>query len=301
MKHLTLIALFFLTLFTACGQVEENEIEAILFDCLIESYNQQGVDLQLELDSLESYLIENESLTSSSGQSYSDFYQQIVELDDIPATLDYDKFENIYAINPSQYYSTDCLEKLNTIDSTELANSKHIRMHLAIEKASVNGVSPSAIASAITGVLGPTDFDHPYYRATALLTIAHTCTGTDNLKQLEQPIPGKDASTAVKMTVFVTENTLLVVGTDTVDKEKLHKVLYEFIEVNTHHTIQLEAESGTHYDFYVEVQDLLARVYMALRNDLAMASYDKSFSELPTERQEEIRAFYPTSIVEVVR
>lgn len=93
----------------SCGQTKGTEIESILLDCLVKSYNEQEVNINQELDKLETYLIESKSLKSSKGQSYFDFYKETINLNDIPTTLDFDKFENIYKLTPNAFYSVDCL------------------------------------------------------------------------------------------------------------------------------------------------------------------------------------------------
>ena len=84
------------------------------------------------------------------------------------------RFDNIYKLTPSQFYSTNCLEEIKRIDSTAISNSKYTQITVAIQKAVEEDVSPSNIAKAITNVLNPSDFDIPYYRAIALISIAYT-------------------------------------------------------------------------------------------------------------------------------
>lgn len=182
MKYLITTTILILTLIS-CHQTKESELNSILLDCIIQSYQEKDIDIISELDELEDYLIESKYLKTSSGQSYYDFFQKIIQINEIPATLDIDRFENIYKLTPDKFYNADCLEKLKSIDSTVIVKSKYHQMKLSMQKASSKGINPSNMARAITEVLTPADFEHPYFRATALLSIAYTSDIGNGLKK----------------------------------------------------------------------------------------------------------------------
>ncbi|NJL14445.1 MAG: hypothetical protein HC913_16510 [Microscillaceae bacterium] len=255
MRHIIPIALIFLS-FSSFGQAKNNEIESILLDYLTKSYGEQEVDIFKEFDLLEKYLIESKSLKSSSGQSYFDFFQEIAKLNDIPATLDYDRFDNIYKLTPNRFYSVDCFEELKKLDSSTIANSKYKQMGVAIQKAAEDEVSPSNIAKAITSVLGPSDFDKPYYRAIALLTIAYTASPDIGLEGQLLPTQNEDLSSYEVMTVSTTDKNQIILNGKTITQEKLKKKLLEFVQTNkSNHQIQFQADRETSYDFYLRIKE----------------------------------------------
>lgn len=298
MRHIIPIALLFLS-FSSCGQTKNNEIESILLDCLTKSYGEQQVNINKELDLLEKYLIESKSLKSSSGQSYFDFYQEIVRLNDIPATLDYDRFDNIYKLTPTQFYSADCLEELKRLDSTAIANSKYHQMTVAIQQAADDEVSPSNIAKAITSVLTPSDFEKPYYRAVALLTIAYTANTEIGLERQLITVDNEDFSSYEVMTITTTDKNQIILNGKTITQEELEKKLVEFIQTNkSNHQIQFHADKGTSYDFYLRVQETIKTVYNDLRVKLAKEKFNKSYNELNEDEQKEIREIYPFRLKE---
>jgi len=298
MKHILQIVFVFLS-FSFCGQTKNYEIESILLDCLIKSYGEQQVDINKELDELEKYLIESKSLKSSSGQSYFDFYQEILKLNDIPTTLDYDRFENIYKLTPSKFYKVDCLEKLRSIDSAIIANSKYNQMTVAIQKAADDEISPSNIARAITSVLSPSDFDKPYYRAVALLTIAYTASPVIGRERQRMTADNEDFSSYKVMSVSTTDKNKIVLNGYFVNKEELKSTLSGFIKSNkSNHLIKFQADKGTSYDFYLKVQEAINSVYNDLRDELAKEKFNKPYKELTENELKEIREIYPSRIKE---
>ena len=297
MKHFFLIATLLLLL-TSCGQPSNSEIEPILLKCLIQSYQNKQIDINSELDKLEDYLIENGSLKSSSGQSYYDFYNQIVELDDIPVTLDYDKFENIYKLTPSEFYQVDCLEQLKGIDTTAFKKTKYYQMTVAIQKATVNGATPSKIASAIISVLNLSDFEEAYYRDIALLTIAYTSNADTGIRR-QLAHETKHYGESEDMTIAVTDKNQIILNGNNVSPEELKRNLSDFINSNkANHQILLHFDNGTAYDFYVAVQGDIKSVYTDLRNDLANEKFNKPYKNLTENEQKEIKEIYPSRIKE---
>ncbi|KAB1065939.1 ExbD/TolR family protein [Salibacter halophilus] len=298
MRQIALILTLILS-FISCGQTKDTEIESILLDCLVKSYKEQQVNINQELDELEKYLIGSKSLKSSAGQSYYDFYQEIAELNDIPATLDYDRFENIYKLTPNEFYSANCLEQLKRLDSTTIANSKYSQMTLAIQNAAQNEVSPSSIAKAITSVLTPSDFDKQYFRAVALLTIAYTANSDVGLQRQLKPNDNEDNATYESILVTLTEENQITLNENEISQEELKTTLTEFIKANgANHVINFRADKGTSYDFYLKIQDQIGSVYNELRNELAITMYNQIFKELTDDQQNEIKRTYPTRIKE---
>lgn len=298
MKQLILLGILFLC-FSSCGQTKEAELEEILLDCLKQSYGEQQVNISEELDKLETYLIKSKSLKSSSGQSYFDFYEQIVQINDIPATLDNNRFQNIFKLTPNQFYSADCHEELKKLDSTTIANSKYTQMTVAIQKAAQDEVSPSNIAKAITSVLSPSNFDNPYYRAIALLTIAYTAnTDTGFKRQLAQN-ENEDDNAYEIMKVTTTDKNQITLNGKEVSQEELKSALSDFIKTNnSNHLVKFQADKGTSYDFYLKVQDSIKSVYIDLRDELANEKFSKSYNELNENEKKEIREIYPNRIRE---
>ena len=298
MKKIALILTLFLSL-SSFGQTNETEIESILLDCLIRCYKEQQVNINHELDDLEKYLINSKSLKSSSGQSYFDFYNEIVNLNEIPVTLDYNRFENIYKLTPNEFYSVDCLEQLKQLDSTTIANSKYSQMTMAIQNTSQGEISPSSIVKVITSVLSPFDFDKPYYRAVALLTIAYTSYPDIGLERKLNHNDRKDHTAFESVKVFMTDKDQILLNGKEVSQEDLKATLTKFIKTHkSNHLIRIQADSGASYDFYSRVQDQITLVYTELKNELAMEKHNQTFKDLTDDQQKEIERIYPTRIKE---
>ena len=288
-------------IFYSCGQ-HTNQVETILLDCLMESYQSEGVDIKKQLDEFESYLIENGSLASSSGQAYFDFYNKIVELNDLPAITNSEQFEELYKLHPDQYYSLNCLTRITELDSNEIKASKFNDLTLAMQNLKTRtNISPSIVAKEITSVLGPSDFDNPYYRSIALLTIANTGNvGTGILTKLpHSKNQEENLEEYASLTILLTASDEIFIGQTIVSQKELHSQLKNFILNNeSKHLIHFTTEKGTSYDFYIKIQDFTKEIYSKVREMKSKALYGKSFDTLSDDEKKGIKKIYPFNLKE---
>jgi biopolymer transport protein ExbD len=62
--------------------------------------------------------------------------------------------------------------------------------------------------------------------------------------------------------------------------------------------ISLQNDRGTQYQTYLSVQNELQRAYTELRESLAQRTFNKSYAELDSERQDLVKEVYPQKISE---
>lgn len=80
-------------------------------------------------------------------------------------------------------------------------------------------------------------------------------------------------------------------------------VVVELPEIGTIATtpkavISLQNDRGTQYQTYLSVQNELQRAYTELRESLAQRTFNKSYAELDSERQDLVKQVYPQKISE---
>ena len=292
--------LIFLLAFDSFGQENESKIENILMNCLINSYQAKGVDIEDELTKLEKYLVENGNLKSTSGQAFYDFYKNVVSENDITATLDYDKFAAIYKLDPNDYYSNDCLQELVQVDSSEIVNSKYYQLNLEMQKVALNGnISPSIVSDAIISVLSPSDFEKPYYRATALLSIAYTSNLADGQPKINENQENIDYSNFSAISIKASDKNEIIVDGKIFNENNFEKELAAFIRKNqSNHLIEFSSDKETSYSFYIKVQNAIFEIYSLLRDEKAKEIFNNSYSNLTVDEQKKINEIYPTRIKE---
>ena len=289
-----LTILLAIQVFSSCGQNAER-VETILFNCLTESYKSEGVDLENQLNMFELYLIKNGSLESTSGQAYFDFYNKIVEVNDIPVITDFNKFQGLYKLRPDQYYSPECLTRLSLIDSNEIKASKYYDLTLAMQNLKSNtNISPSIVAKEIISVLDASDFDKSYYRSIALLTIANTANIELGLTTKLPPIEKQEGNYEdfANITVAISASEEICADKTVIEKEELKSQLRNFILKNeSEHVIYFQTDRGTSYDFYLRTQDLIKEIYNELREMKSQEQYGKSFDSLSDIEKKEIKKY----------
>ncbi|MAQ70116.1 MAG: biopolymer transporter ExbD [Flavobacteriales bacterium] len=108
--------------------------------------------------------------------------------------------------------------------------------------------------------------------------------------------------------VYVNKTDKLLVEDEEMDIEDLRNGAKEFL--NNHGKnpalsdspdkaiISLVNSRGTSYEMYIAVQNELTAAYNELRDDEAIRKYSLNYTELPKDKQKEIRKMYPMKISE---
>ena len=108
--------------------------------------------------------------------------------------------------------------------------------------------------------------------------------------------------------VYVYKKDKLLVEDEEMDIEKLRNGAKEFLNNNGKNPklsdspekaiISLVNSRGTSYEMYIAVQNELTAAYNELRDDAAITKYNLNYTELPKDKQKEIRKMYPMKISE---
>ena len=300
MKHLLTLAIIAGTLPTCFGQQpNNNKVEAHLFQCLNNSYQKNQVDIVQTLDSFEKYLVRKGILHSTSGKAYHNFYKKIAKAGEIQASIDQEKFESIFKVEPHEFYSKQCLERLKKFDSSAMTNSRYFLLTRKI--ANAKKLTPAIIAEAITAALEPSDFEMPYYRTLALLSTAFISNPENGISV---KIPNAKTSNNFgknKFKFLLTDENKIEMNDTLVSKDVLKKRLRNFIKSHkAEHVVILSAQGGTAYQFYRNVHDLILQVYNDIRHKKAMTMFNKPYEELTERKKEEIKEVYPVKIKEEI-
>lgn len=265
------------------------------------SFEKIDINLSEELDRLEKYLINKGALDSNSGQSYYAFYEQVVKINNIPSKIEINKFKNLTKLTPNEYYENICLLNLAIVYGNQIENSKYYKLNTKIQEitSSNQEVLPSSIASVIVSILTPSDFDKPYYRAIALLTIVNTSDIETEFEREIEPKHQVDYSTVPTVSVFLNSNNKIIYNKKNISENEFKTKLYKFIKQNkNNHLIRFSAEKNTAYDFYLKVHHDISETYTKIRNEKSKEQYGKLFSALAQSAKEKIIETYPKNIEE---
>ncbi len=195
----TLILIFILT---SCNG-QDYKVEKQLFECLVTSAKAVGIDLKKELTDFENNLIVNKVLKDKSGESYYQIYKQIEKEGDINFSFNYSLLDTIMLHSDTiglHEIQTDCSEYFSKIlNSKDYKNSKLYSLNLAMDAIKETGdINVTTIASTITDVLSPKDFEQDYYKMTVMLTLIATQDVTSGLTRRLPPLPENEVKPFAK-------------------------------------------------------------------------------------------------------
>jgi len=256
--------------------------------------------LNSELKKLETHLVGNGSLKSTSGGSYYEVYEKIVELNRVPVYIDQVEFETLYSVNQGDYFSPACLTKGDRIDSLSLVSSKYYRLSMAMDElGSEVNLSPSLVAEKIISILDSTDFNNEFYKSLALLSLAYTSNTGRGIVKVFPRKKEPEYEDFVSFQLLVTSADKIIVNEKEIDEKHLRQMLIAFIaEHNARHTIKFNNEPGTSYSSYVQIQELIISVYSELREKEAQSRFGQAYEGLAEGDKDYIRKLYPHRVDE---
>lgn len=328
MRQIQILLLLIIFLNSCSGQ--DYFIETMHFDCLVKTSEELGVDLKQELSDFEEHLIKNGVLSNNSGESYYQIYETIAKTGDINFKFQYSLLDSIkthvdnFELND---INTDCVELSEKLQKSEkFKNSKLTQLQMAMDSIqAIKDISVSVLASVILRILSPEDFEHDYYRMSALLLLA-TSQDEDSgiIKQLTPISKDNQTETIDKRNLLVvyisTDNDSVMLNeriiwiddlSDIVKKYILNdskdSIMPELIPININLigecyqsklSISISNEKETSYNTYVQVQDQLIDAYNNARDEKAFEYFNLEFDKLSSEQKNAIKKLIPMRISE---
>lgn len=170
MKKFKMMNLIFACILIISCTVSDNSIsvEDKLYQCILNEYSDKGVDIEPMIDSLEVYCISQGVLKDHSGKAKFDYYRLIAEGNEIPSMWRNELTDSIGKMQLSIANVEACLYDKSGLDSLTIETSKYYKLRSELEK--IKEVNVQNVAKVYINTLAPSDFDHPYFRATMLIT-----------------------------------------------------------------------------------------------------------------------------------
>jgi hypothetical protein len=292
--------LLFITLLVfqpVLSQESNQEAEEFLYNCLEESFEKEGVDLNSELDRLEKFLIQNGDLLEASGDSYFGYFLEIQLKKDVLLAVppSAKEFSGLLKLDPGSYYSSDCLEQLRKMKSQSLQGSSYFLMSKALAALNPETITPEEVSKAISGVLDIEDFETPFYRALTLLTMLNLSSAAPLVSE-----SGPEFNTAdyFVIPIFISGKDELFLSKRQVTVEDFRLELAKLIEQYPDYYMILEFDRKSSFNFYTSIRKEIADTLGLLAEDASRTLFDKEYSALDEAEKLQIDTRYSFRIKE---
>ncbi|MGM9712871.1 MAG: ExbD/TolR family protein [Prevotella sp.] len=118
-------------------------------------------------------------------------------------------------------------------------------------------------------------------------------------RETTREIPPKDVDRDNVITVSISCDNKLSVGSEPVSPEELESEMARFIkDKGRQHIIEIMASTRADYNTYFHLQNAIVETYRRVRDDAARSLYHMPFDRCSPQRQQEIRDRYPQRISE---
>jgi len=299
MKLFLFIPVILLLGFTSCKS-NTYEVEDALYQCMVDKFAEKNVDLEVELKKFETHLLEEGFLANESGEAYSLLYSKMTGFPPVQITIDYDRFNSLYVVEPYELISENCME---SIDSSVIKKSKVFQLEQELIKYSMNQKTTKfkSVFEVYESVIGVEEYKHPYYKSKVLLTTLYLA----NIEAgLPKTIPvdfksnnSDDCNNCEKITLKLDSNGVLSHENKLINVIKVKPILREFILLNApNYSIDLQIDKETLMRDAFEIIKLTKELISDLENEKALDIYNKPFIELDDFEKEEVKNTYPYTI-----
>ncbi|XWN37233.1 MAG: biopolymer transporter ExbD [Balneola sp.] len=281
-------------------------IEEKLYECLDHYYEKKGIDIDSELNDLESYLIQTEQIEGVSGKSYYNFYSKIVSNKGISTNINREKFKTLIDNHNFNYTNTDnCRSSISQFHVEQIAKSKFFVLQQKlnnIRNRSNLKLTPATVSSAIVEVLSPSDFETPFYRASALLTVLFISDLTIKIEvnsaDPDQNKHGEDYTSYETFEIILKDDHNIYIGDKIIDLKDLPKTLEPFIRENLpEQNIVIEISQNASYRVFTNLLDTVSSVYRIIRNDESLGKFQTKFDELSSSQRDSVEILIPKNII----
>lgn len=299
---------FILLLLSYTITVSAQTVEEVLYVCLIDFFDEKGIDIDSELADFSNYLVENGQLENANGQGLYSFYEEIVRTKDISISIDTEQFLHLMDPSVFQYSRTPyCQQKLKNVGPSSLASSKVFDLNYELQEMYATtdiSLHPGTIAEIILKVFEPSDLELNIYRANTLLIIFTTSNpdlitlpSSENLssEQKESEVLEIDVPTFL---ISIKEGENFFVNGEVMSISEMENLLKQFLSSNPkEHLVKMDSSGDTAYRLYIEVLDGVMAVYKNIRDQKSEELFGKVFDELSDTEREKIVELVPKRMI----
>lgn len=285
-----------LSLLVSCQNRSKNTIEDKLMKCVENEFSRENINIRTKLDSLETFLIEQNVLKDTTGQSYFAFFSELEMLGDHPYRLHKDTISKYYDKTElkllKRCFISSCMGLLRKNKEKDLLSSKIFKLDSASQ--TYNG----RLASLNQEFIQPKDFNHPFYKTYALFIIISGILPTRARIMPIIPTKKEEPYSGFKeLKITLNDKGEIFWGRERIRLFQLNNKLKGFFEFNLNtHYLHIFSSKGSCSNLYNLVLNKAIAIHNQKVNDKAIQLFGQNLYHLSKANQEKVRKRYPIRI-----
>lgn len=165
------VLLLLLCMMICTTNAQQQSVEQIGLECIVASYQKKEINIKAILKELEDYLIQVGSLKDRSGKSYIAFHEKALEVDSIPTRIPENLVLTISRVSYGFHMDNECRKHIRSASNFEQSTFKKL-IDLSKEPLPPHNITKAYGIERELSVMQPKDFENPFYKAMALISIA---------------------------------------------------------------------------------------------------------------------------------
>lgn len=308
---------------------QDFHLENRVFDCLIGTLDDMGVDFKKGLSELEDQCIKNGILADKSGESYYLSFSNLNRMEEYNFRLQSSVFDSLKSANIKidDERFVKCKELCKTFqNSSSYKYSKIFLLNTMVDSLKKSGnFDLEDISSSTLKILEPDDFENEFYKMTTLFILT-AAVNSNKESEIKLPPWSED-----KLPLNIESRNLLIVhvsennDTCTLNGRKIYidslvTIIIKYIKSDPNDiampelkpviidligecyqsqlVISLSNERSTRYDTYIKAFELLKTAYSKARDEKSIDYFGLKFDKLSQQQQDAISLLIPMCLIE---
>lgn len=293
-RFFLIISLQFL-IFQIYGQKADNQFDISVYGCMVDTFAVHKIDLNMEMQKIETLLIKEKIFESSSSSPCYTFFEKFAESGEMPNRIEAPEFEAVYNVSKNSNLFIQCFEKVRKSEIQSTKKSKHILFREKVDKLQKKkNIYINDLAKIIISVYKPSDFINPVYKNPFLISIllmVYKDVNYDPFKIPENTYLLKDSTS---VTIRINNKNEIFYNNNLIDTANLYRQLKTYISVKkSANFVYFKVDRNTSYAVLFEVQNVIFNVYKELLNIESKNRFGKEYLSLNESEKKIVDKVYP--------
>jgi hypothetical protein len=281
--------------FISLNSFSQYDFESKVIECFQVSGHPNGIDLFLEKDSIENYLLENRFLQGTTGKDYKALLH---ELNANPLQLVEILSQRFALIQEESIHSSlfyNCISNLQQRDSLLFQSS---RLHeITKQLANLNDLEKSNLLSLFDQLFTPEDLDEPFYQLYTYQILSMVSTKSYLIKDLAT----RNLNQSPVLEFDMTAQSKIYFAGKVITLKQISKEVTTFLKQDmAFHFIKVNAKRETKVTDFVKLMDTISTTYDAFIHDKSLEIYSIAYEKLTETQQSALKERYHFEIIEGV-
>lgn len=290
-KHLIFIFLSLINI----NSFSQYDFENKAFNCFEGTARESGIDILIEKDSIENYIIDVGLLKGKTGNDYKTLLQDLIKKPTNLIKIDKFIFEEVQKVSYDPQIFFNCVTSLKQSDSLLFQNSR-LKV-IQSEFSNNNKIENIEILTFINNILTKEDLDQPFYQFYTY-QILNIITSNDFLVK---EFNTQNFNKSIVLDLYLDAESKIFISENQFSMNQISKELTSYFkEEKLKYLIRVTTERKTKYADFIKLMDMIQTSYDNFLNTKSLEIHKIEYEKLTETQRSELKEKYYLEVIHEV-